>query len=277
MERPILTFPNIDPVALQLGPLAIRWYSLAYIVGIVLGYYVIGWFDRRQPKRFFTDKAKDDLIFYAVLGVVLGGRLGYLLFYNLPHYLDHPLDALKVWEGGMSFHGGLLGVLTAFYLYARKYKLNYLHVMDYLAIVTPIGLFFGRIANFINGELFGRVTDSPLGMVFPHGGELPRYPSQLFEALSEGLALFIVLFIIARWARGLNYVGRMGGLFLSGYAIARIACEFFREPDAQLGFLYAGATMGQLLSVPMLLGGMYFLVTSRRRLVYTAKGAPFFP
>ena len=260
-----MIFPNIDQTAVQLGPLAIRWYSLAYIAGILLGYVMVNWLDRKQPQRLFTDAARDDLIFYGVLGVVLGGRLGYILFYNLPHYLNSPLDALQVWHGGMSFHGGLIGVLTAFYLFARKHGLNYFQVMDFMAVVAPIGLFFGRLANFINGELYGRVTDSSWGMVFPNGGPLPRYPSQLAEALFEGLVLFLIVFAVARYARGLQYIGRMGGLFLSGYAIARMSVEFIREPDAQLGFLYAGATMGQLLCIPMLGYGLYLVVTSGRR------------
>ena len=260
-----MVFPDISPIAVQLGPLAIRWYSLAYIAGILLGYWVVNWLDHRQPVRFFTDKAKEDMIFYGVLGVVLGGRLGYTLFYNLPYYLDHPLGILAVWKGGMSFHGGLIGVVIAFYLFSRKHRLNYFRVMDYMAVVAPIGLFFGRIANFINGELYGRVTDSPWGMVFPNGGPLPRYPSQLAEALCEGLLLFIILFAVARFGRGLQYVGRLSGVFLIGYAIARIGVEFIREPDAQLGFLFVGATMGQLLCLPMLAYGLYLVVTSGRR------------
>jgi phosphatidylglycerol:prolipoprotein diacylglycerol transferase len=260
-----MIFPNIDPIALQLGPLAIRWYSLAYVAGILLGYVAVNWLDRKQPQPLFIAKARDDLIFYGVLGVVLGGRLGYTLFYNLPYYLEHPLGILALWQGGMSFHGGLIGVMVAFYLFARKHQLNYFRVMDYMAVVAPIGLFFGRIANFINGELYGRVTDSPWGMVFPAGGPLPRYPSQLAEAIVEGFVLFIIVFTIARFARGLQYVGRLSGLFLSGYALARMSVECIREPDAQLGFLFAGATMGQLLCIPMLVYGLYLVVTSRRR------------
>jgi phosphatidylglycerol:prolipoprotein diacylglycerol transferase len=259
-----MTFPNIDPVAVQLGPVAIHWYALAYVVGIILGYYYISWLDRKQPKPFFTEKAKDDLMFYAVLGVLLGGRIGYILFYNLPHYLDNPADALKIWHGGMSFHGGLLGIFIAFWMYARKYKLPWLRIMDYLATATPIGLFFGRIANFVNGELYGRVTDSKWGMVFPNGGPEPRYPSQLFEAGLEGLLLFIILYIAARHTSAFQYRGRVGGIFVMGYGLARFTIEFFRQPDEQLGYLALGATMGQLLCVPMILFGAWLIVSAKK-------------
>lgn len=258
-------FPQIDPIALQIGPLAIHWYALAYVAGIILGYYYVGWLDRRQPKRFFTEKARDDLIFYAVLGVLLGGRIGYILFYNLPFFLSNPAEILKIWQGGMSFHGGLLGVFVAYWLFARKYKLSWLHIMDYLAAATPIGLFLGRIANFINGELFGRVTDAPLGMVFPEGGPLPRHPSQLYEAGLEGLVLFVLLFVVCVFTKALRYTGLVGGLFLAGYGIARFTVEFFREPDAQLGFLAFGATMGQLLCLPMIAFGLWLVATARRK------------
>jgi phosphatidylglycerol:prolipoprotein diacylglycerol transferase len=260
-----MTFPNIDPVALQLGPLAIHWYALAYVVGILLGYYYVSWLDQRQPKRFFTEKAKDDLIFYAVLGVLLGGRLGYILFYNLPFFIEHPAAILRVWQGGMSFHGGLLGVFVAYWLFARKYKLSWLHIMDYLAAATPIGLFLGRIANFVNGELYGRVTTSSWGMVFPDGGPLPRHASQLYEAALEGLVLFVILFAVCVFTKALRYTGLVGGLFLAGYGMARFTVEFFREPDAQLGYLAFGATMGQLLCVPMIALGLYCVFTAKNR------------
>lgn len=260
-----MKFPDIDPIALQLGPVAIHWYALAYVVGILIGYYYVTWIDGRQPKRFFSEKAQDDLIFYAVLGVLLGGRIGYILFYNLPFFLDHPLEALKIWQGGMSFHGGLLGVLLAYWLFARKYQLSWMHIMDYLAIAAPIGLFFGRLANFINGELYGRVTASSWGMVFPNGGPLPRHPSQLYEAGLEGLVLFIILFVVATCTRALQYVGLLGGLFLAGYGIARFIIEFFREPDQQIGFLAFGATMGQLLCLPMIALGLWLVLTAKKR------------
>jgi len=257
------TFPSIDPIALQLGPVAIHWYALAYVAGIMLGYYYVSWLDRRQPVKFFTEKAKDDLIFYAVLGVLLGGRIGYILFYNLPFFLSHPGDILKIWQGGMSFHGGLLGVFVAYWLFARKYRLKWLRIMDYLAAATPIGLLLGRIANFVNGELYGRVTDSPWGIVFPQGGPEPRHASQLYEAGLEGLVLFVVLFVLCVWTRSLQYVGRVGGVFLAGYGIARFTVEYFREPDAHLGYLAFGATMGQLLCVPMIAVGLYLVLTAK--------------
>ena len=256
-------FPNIDPVAIALGPLVIRWYALAYVAGIVLGYYYVAWLNRRR--QFFSAKALEDLILYAVLGVMLGGRVGYILFYNLPYFLEHPLQMLVIWQGGMSFHGGLTGVLVAFYLFARRHKISYLHTLDYLAVATPIGLFFGRIANFINGELYGRVTTSQWGMVFPTGGDLPRYPSQLFEAALEGAALFILLGVLATKTRALYYKGVLGGVFILGYGMARFFVEFFREPDIQLGLLALGFSMGQWLCVPMMVYGIYLLLTARHR------------
>lgn len=265
----MLPYPEIDPIALQIGPLAIRWYALAYILGIVLGYRLVTWLDRKTPQPLFNDKAREDLTFYAVLGVVLGGRIGYVLFYNLPHYLAYPLDIAKVWQGGMSFHGGLFGVMAAFYLFCRRHQLPYVRVMDYLALVAPIGLFLGRLANFINGELYGRVTDASWGMIFPHGGPLPRYPSQLMEAASEGLLLFLILLAVALRGQGLRYAGRMSGVFLTGYALARMGCEIFREPDTQLGVLFLGVTMGQLLCLPMLAGGVYLLATSGMRTAFS--------
>jgi phosphatidylglycerol:prolipoprotein diacylglycerol transferase len=258
-----MIFPNIDPVALELGPLVIRWYALAYVAGILLGYYYVSWLNKRMP--FFSEKAKDDLVLYAVLGVILGGRIGYVLFYNLPYYLDHPAQALQVWHGGMSFHGGLLGVLIAFLFFARKHQLKWLAIMDYLAAATPIGLFLGRIANFINGELYGRVTDSKLGMVFPNSDGLPRYPSQLFESALEGAVLFILLFLIVTRTQALRYTGLVGGLFLAGYGIARFTIEFFREPDAQLGFIIGPFSMGQLLCVPMIVGGLWLAISAKKR------------
>ncbi len=263
-----MDFPNIDPIALEIGPLVIRWYALSYVVGIMLGYVYVNWLDRLQAKRegiatYFSDKARDDLIMYAVLGIILGGRLGYILFYNFPYYIDNPMHILRVWEGGMSFHGGLLGIFVAYYLFARKYQLKWLRIMDYLAVATPIGLFFGRLANFINGELYGRITDSNWGMVFPHSDGMPRHASQLYEATFEGLVLFIILFLVATRTRALQYVGLVGGLFLAGYGISRFGIEFFREPDAQLGFIVGSLSMGQLLCVPMIAVGLWLAVTAK--------------
>ncbi len=261
----MLIFPDIDPIALQIGPLAIRWYALSYLVGILLGWAYIRWLDRKQTSPLLTKEQLDDMVVWGVLGIILGGRMGYILFYNFPYFLDNPGEILQVWQGGMSFHGGMLGIILAFYLFSRKNKLSFLSVMDRIAAAAPIGLFFGRLANFVNGELFGRVTDSPLGMVFPRGGDLPRHPSQLYEAALEGLVLFVILFLLARYANALKKPGLIGGLFLAGYGLARFTVEFFREPDAQLGVLAMGFSMGQWLSIPMiLLGGIIALCAARR-------------
>ncbi|MFC4236969.1 prolipoprotein diacylglyceryl transferase [Thalassospira xianhensis] len=250
-----LAFPAIDPIAISIGPIAIRWYALAYIAGLLLGWRYVVYYCTKTP-NIMSKRDIDDLLFWATLGVILGGRLGYILFYNLEYYIENPANILKVWQGGMAFHGGFMGVIVAIILFARKRGISILAVLDAAAVATPIGLFFGRIANFINGELFGRVTDSPLGMVFPHGGPEPRHPSQLYEAALEGLVLFIVLFALSRSAYVRHRPGILGGTFVAGYGISRIIVEFFRQPDAQLGFLTFGATMGQLLSIPMVLVGV---------------------
>ena len=267
----VLPFPAVDPVAIAIGPLAIRWYALAYIVGLLGGWFYARrlaanaeyWRGLRQPST--TDI--DDLIMWVALGVVLGGRVGYVLFYNFNSYLARPSEILAVWRGGMSFHGGFLGSILAIVLFARARRLNPLAMLDLAAVVTPIGLFFGRIANFINGELWGRAApDFPYAVVFPDGGPVPRHPSQLYEALGEGLLLLILMAIAVR-RFGFRRPGLLGGIFVAGYALARIVCEFFREPDPQLGFLFGssvealggGVTMGMLLSIPMALVGVLFI------------------
>ncbi|MBI3516746.1 MAG: prolipoprotein diacylglyceryl transferase [Proteobacteria bacterium] len=259
-----LVFPNIDPVLIQIGPFGIRWYALAYIAGIVLGW----WWCKRllaKPPQVMSREAFDDFILWATLGIVLGGRFGYVLFYRPDFYVEHPLEALKVWQGGMSFHGGLLGVLLAVGLFARRQGVAYLALSDVVACGVPFGLFFGRLANFINGELWGRVTDVPWGMVFPGAGDLPRHPSQLYQAGLEGLLLFVLLFVVER-AGARHRVGLVSGVFLIGYGAARSIGELFRQPDAFLGFLFAGViTMGQLLSAPMILFGVYLVVRASRR------------
>lgn len=257
----MLTFPEIDPVALAIGPIAIRWYSLAYIAGIIAGWWLVWKLDEKKP--ILSKSALDDMIVYAVIGIIGGGRLGYILFYKFSYYLEHPLEALQLWHGGMSFHGGMLGFLFAIWLFCRKQKIGFFTLTDRLAVVAPIGLFFGRCANFINGELYGRVTDSPLGMVFPGSDGAPRHPSQLYQAGLEGLLLFIILILLATKTRAKETTGRLGGVFLVGYGIARSIGELFREPDAQLGFLFAGITMGQLLCLPMILAGLYLLFLYR--------------
>lgn len=265
MQLLALPFPAIDPVLLQLGPFAIRWYALAYIVGIVLGWRILRRIVRR-PGWSLQPEAVDDLLFHVTLGIILGGRLGYVLFYQPGYFLAHPLEILAVWQGGMSFHGGLLGVLAASALFAHSRGLSFLEIVDALAVVTPIGLFFGRVANFINGELWGRPTNVPWGVVFPHAGPMPRHPSQLYEAALEGLVLLAVMLWFAAKPYRAETRGQLGGIFLTGYALARITAEFFREPDAQLGFLAGGITMGQLLSLPMLVVGIGAVVHARWRL-----------
>jgi phosphatidylglycerol:prolipoprotein diacylglycerol transferase len=259
-----IPFPNIDPVMVAFGPFAIRWYALAYIVGIMLGWRLVRRLVQR-PGWQVTPEAIDDLLFYVTLGVILGGRLGYVLFYQAGYYLTHPLDILAVWHGGMSFHGGLLGVLTATLLFAHRRKLAFFELTDALAVATPLGLLFGRIANFINGELWGRVTDVPWAIVFPNAGPDPRHPSQLYEAALEGIVLFAVMLRLASRPYRPEARGTLSGVFLIGYSVARITVEFFRQPDAQLGFIIGGLTMGQLLSLPMLAFGIALVVRGRSR------------
>lgn len=259
-----IAFPTVDPVAIEIGPLAIRWYALAYLAGFILGWRYclrLAGADAAPPTR----RDVDDFLTWAVIGVILGGRLGYVLFYNLPYYAENPLQALAIWRGGMSFHGGLLGVVAAVALFARVRSIPVLALGDVIAAAAPIGLFFGRIANFVNAELYGRTTDVPWGVVFPNGGPEPRHPSQLYEAFLEGLVLFAVLWFLARRPEIRARHGLLAGVFFAGYGTARIVVEFFREPDAQLGFLLGGhATMGQLLSLPMVLLGLALIVWARR-------------
>jgi phosphatidylglycerol:prolipoprotein diacylglycerol transferase len=260
-------FPVIDPVLVNIGPLPIRWYALAYIAGLILGWWLARrlaaqdalWGARLRP----SVESLDDLLVYAALGVVLGGRMGYVLFYNLDYFLAHPASIPAVWEGGMSFHGGLVGATLGIWLFARRENVPMLSVADICAAVVPIGIFFGRLANFIKPELWGRVSDVEWAMVFPDAGPLPRHPSQLYEAATEGVLLFILLQIALRMG-ALKRPGLVTGLFAIGYGVARIGCEFFREPDPQLGFLFGGATMGMLLSLPLVLAGLMFVAHSLR-------------
>lgn len=244
----MLAFPQIDPVLIRIGPLAVRWYGLMYLLAFGVGYLVIRGLGRRRNVPM-ADTTASDLLFHAMLGVILGGRLGYVLFYNPGYYLRHPLRIFAVWEGGMSFHGGLLGVVAAVLIFSYRKRLPVLLVADIMAAAAAPGLFFGRIGNFINGELWGRVTDLPWGMVFPGAGSAPRHPSQLYEALLEGLVLTVVLLLLHRRkvAHGVPFF-----TFFLLYGVFRFAVEFVREPDAHLGYLWAGATMGQLLSLPMI-------------------------
>lgn len=260
-----LTFPSIDPVLVSIGPFAIRWYALAYIVGLLLGWRYCLYLAGRSP-RLVTRLQLDDFLLWATLGVILGGRVGYVLFYQPSHFLDHPLDIFYVWEGGMSFHGGLIGVILAMILFARQRGIPFFALADIIACATPIGLLLGRVANFINGELYGRASDVPWAMVFPdpNSGGVPRHPSQLYEAGLEGLLLFVVMFLLARFTRSLEQVGRLSGVFLIGYGLSRIVVELFREPDAQLGYFFGGTTtMGQILSLPMIAYGLFLVLRAR--------------
>ncbi len=253
-----IAFPAIDPVAIELGPFVVRWYSLAYIAGIVLGWrYMLRLTERTGGA---VERAHvDDFVVWATLGIVLGGRLGFVLFYRPDFYLAHPLEIFAMWKGGMSFHGGALGVLFSAWLFARRRKIGFLAFGDLICAAAPIGLFFGRIANFINGELYGRVTDVPWAMVFPRGGEQPRHPSQLYEGTLEGIVLFAVFAVMIYRFDALRKPGTIMGAFFAGYALARSTVEFVREPDANLGILFGFITMGQLLSVPLFLAGVWLI------------------
>lgn len=264
-ENSYLTFPQIDPVLIEIGPLAIRWYALAYVAGIFLGYWLLKRLSDRIAPPLLSQEALDDIILYTIFGIIIGGRLGYVLFYNPGYYVAHPLEALKIWQGGMSFHGGLTGMIAAMWLFARKYGVGFLKLTDLLAVVAPIGLFFGRVANFINGELWGRAADVPWAMVFPNAGGVPRHPSQLYEAALEGVLLFILLLSLVHFTKIRESIGMLSGLFLVGYALARGFVEQFREPDEQLGLLWEGLSMGQLLSLPMLAVGLLLIVLSLRK------------
>ena len=266
----LIDFPVFDPVAIWLGPFAIRWYALAYITGIVLG-----WLYARallKNERLWGGPAPislpqlDDFILWVTIGIILGGRTGYVLFYNLPFFIQHPIEILELWNGGMSFHGGFMGCVAAVIWFCRINDLPILSLGDVTTAVGPIGLFLGRIANFINGELWGRAADAslPWAMIFPRDpAHLPRHPSQLYEAGLEGILLFVVLAIMVRLG-ALKRPGLILGSFIAIYGLARIISEHFREPDPQLGFLWGGLTMGMLLSVPMLIVGLFLIVRARR-------------
>lgn len=248
--------PAIDPVALSIGPLAVHWYGLMYLLSFLLG-WGLGIVRTRQPHVHWTREEVGDLLFYIVLGVVIGGRVGYMLFYQPGLLLENPLQLFYIWQGGMSFHGGMLGVFAAAGWFARATQRSFFDITDFVAPIVPVGLFFGRIANFINGELIGRVTDVPWAMIYPHIDSAPRHPSELYEAALEGLLLFAILWWFASRARPRMAVS---GLFLLGYGCLRFFVEFFRQPDPFLGFVAFGwMTMGQLLSVPMILGGVLLL------------------
>ena len=268
MPTLVLPFPAINPVLVQWGPLAVRWYALAYIAGLVIGWLLIRkivssdwyWAGAKRPSA----ESIDDLLVYCAFGVIIGGRLGNVLFYDRGYYFSHPLDILKIWEGGMAFHGGLIGALVGILLFAHRFHTPALTVLDLCSLVAPIGLFFGRIANFIRPELWGRPTDVPWAVVFPGTDGLPRHPSQIYEALLEGLLTFVILFALARWG-ALRRPGLIAGAFGVLYGAARIFSEFFREPDPRLEDLGRGLTMGMVLSAPLIVAGLGFMASSLRR------------
>lgn len=263
-----LTFPGIDPVAIHIGPLSIKWYGLAYMAGLLLGYAYV----RRllsTPRLWANDSPPlnltnvDDLLLYVTLAVIGGGRLGQVLLYDPSYYFANPIEIFQVWKGGMSFHGALIGSAVALVLFARRYNVSARSVMDLCCAAVPFGLFFGRIANFINSEHWGRVTDAAVGMVFPNGGPEPRHPSQLYEAALEGLVMLVLMRIMTHKVLGLKRPGLVAGVWLVWYAIARIICEFFREPETLHFFNVAPFTAGQVYSLPMLLLGIYLIATAK--------------
>jgi phosphatidylglycerol:prolipoprotein diacylglycerol transferase len=257
----MLPYPDIDPVALEIGGLKIRWYGLMYMIGFA-GAWLLGRWRASKPSFDWSPDEVDDLIVYCLFGLIIGARVGYAIFYEPGFFVDNPLSVLKIWQGGMSFHGGLLGTCASIWLFARVKGKTFFQVTDFLVPLTPIGLFAGRVGNFINGELYGRVTDLPWGMVFPKAGIMPRHPSQLYEAFLEGVVLFAALWIYSSKHRPRKAVS---GLFLLLYGSFRFAVEFVRQPDPQLGSVLMGwMTMGQLLSAPMIIGGALLLYLAYR-------------
>jgi len=275
MHLLLLPYPDIKPEIFSIGPFAVRWYALAYIAGLVIGWQIM----RRvctQPPKVLSPEKIDDFLLWAALGVILGGRIGYVLFYKPSFFLENPGQIVMLWEGGMSFHGGLLGVITAILAFAFKNHISPFLLSDLVALVTPIGLFFGRIANFINGELWGRPTDVPWAMIFPRGGPMPRHPSQLYQATFEGILLFSLVLVVWRFTDGRRRPGLITGTFCMGYAVARIVGETFREPDSFLGFILGSdwLTMGMLLSLPVLAFGAWLVIRAYRNPPLTGARAP---
>ena len=258
----MLIHPQIDPVAIAVGPLAVRWYGLMYLIGFGVAFLLARSRIKQGRSGNISFAVFDDLFFFCVLGVVLGGRLGYVLFYKPGYYVSHPLEILAVWQGGMAFHGGFLGVLLAMVYIARKHQIHWLAIMDFIAPLVPPALAAGRVGNFINGELWGRVTDVPWGMVFRGAGPLPRHPSQLYQFALEGVLLFAILWLYSAKPRP---IGAVSAMFLIGYGALRFAAEFFREPDDFLGLLAFNLSMGQWLSLPMILAGIAMLAWAGRK------------
>ena len=262
----MLEFPNINPVAIDLGIIQIRWYAISYIAGILFSWSLI--LNMIKFKNLKIDnKVISELISNSMIGIIIGGRLGYVIFYNPDYYLNNLLEVFKLWNGGMSFHGGFIGVVIAVIYSSKVSKTAILILADLIAIVAPIGIFFGRLANFINGELYGRITNHSFGMIFPNAGNSPRHPSQLYEAFFEGFLLFIIMLLFIKFTNILNKKGLITALFLSCYGSFRFIIEFFREPDANIGLLYFNFSMGQLLSLPMIIVGLYFIIFIARKKV----------
>jgi phosphatidylglycerol:prolipoprotein diacylglycerol transferase len=249
----MIHYPKIDPILIKFGPLAVRWYGLMYIFGFVSSYLLVVHQIKKRALKIERTQV-DDLYFYLILGLIIGARLGYICFYNLPFYIENPLEVFVLWHGGMSFHGGLIGTFVAGYIVVRKKGLDFLTMLDLITPTAPLGLFFGRLGNFINGELFGKPSDMPWAMIFPQGGNIPRHPSQLYEAFFEGLVLFIILWF---YKERKKREGDVFALFLMLYGVFRFFCEFFREPDLQVGYIMGMATMGQILSGTMLFAGFF--------------------
>nr|WP_174459599.1 prolipoprotein diacylglyceryl transferase [Neorhizobium vignae] len=274
----LMPFPNIDPVAFSIGPLAVHWYGLAYVAGIMLGWFYARrlaangslWKDGQSP---ITAAQLDDFLVWVAAGIVLGGRIGYILFYDMGSVAANPIRAIEIWNGGMSFHGGFIGATIAMIIFARRNAIPVWSMFDTVAAVVPFGLFFGRVANFINGELWGRLSSAPWAVVFPTGGPFSRHPSQLYEAGLEGIVLLLVLALLIFRFKALKVPGTIAGTFVIGYALCRIFVEFFREPDAQLGYLLGTnwLTMGMVLSLPMIAAGVWAILRARAAVTSAAK------
>jgi phosphatidylglycerol:prolipoprotein diacylglycerol transferase len=253
-----IDFPDISPVMFSIGPFSLRWYAMAYLVGIISAWFLT----KKNIDRYnlgISSEQLDDLVFCTTLGIILGGRIGYIVCYGDGYFWHHPSEIIAVWHGGMSFHGGIIGVILGLFYFAHKYKFPFLKITDIVALYVPIGIFLGRLANFVNGELWGRVTTVPWAVKFPTGGFLPRHPSQLYEAFAEGIVMFVILNTLWRHQYVREHTGIISACFLIIYASSRICMEFFREPDPQIGFLFNGVTLGQILSIPFLCLGLYIL------------------
>ena len=256
---------NLSPIAFSLGPIDIRWYSLAYICALITGYYYLLFINRRFNLKIINHKSLEELIFKIIIGIIIGGRLGYVIFYNLSYYINHPSKIFFIWEGGMSFHGGLIGVTLAILYHSKKTAKSFFTYIDLVSCAVPIGLFLGRIANFINGELYGKITNNNWGVIFPYAGFLPRHPSQLYEAILEGLLAFIIMYFAVKNEKFRSSKGSLSGLFLIIYGISRILVEFYRTPDVHIGYFFNIITLGQILSLPMVLLGLYLIVFYDRK------------